>query len=312
MEFGDALLKVDAARKAIFWLLAASCCWRAADPDVTICCPMGGMNPLPLELVLGLAAGFWIGRIDDPPRCYPYLPSPPTFCSSYTNSLIRLALPESNIYVGVSQGCLDYSSHQYEILDCVDNLCGLFGPVPSLDVPLSGSPGSSVACDAVAGALPLTRPHSPCQDNLLLSDGLPGEFNDSVSKSISSLGAIDPTCYINPQDSIQLPSKDEQSRLAPQLNAFVNPSSTPIFGNPLGVVDCPLGASWSFVVKQNTPGGSMVFCLVDSHPMQLIGCWWWSVPVDFIIAVGVVVLGSALGCGFFYALGILDDDHIPD
>ncbi|GMH14088.1 hypothetical protein Nepgr_015929 [Nepenthes gracilis] len=46
--------------------------------------------------------------------------------------------------------------------------------------------------------------------------------------------------------------------------------------------------------------------------MQLIGWWWWSVPVDFIIAAGVVVLGSALGCGFFCALGLLDDDHIPD
>ncbi|GMH04883.1 hypothetical protein Nepgr_006723 [Nepenthes gracilis] len=46
--------------------------------------------------------------------------------------------------------------------------------------------------------------------------------------------------------------------------------------------------------------GSLVFRLVDSHPMQLNGFLRWSVPVDFKIATGVVVLG------------LLADNHLPD
>ncbi|GMH02090.1 hypothetical protein Nepgr_003929 [Nepenthes gracilis] len=56
----------------------------------------------------------------------------------------------------------------------------------------------------------------------------------------------------------------------------------------------------------------MGFCFVAPHPMQLIGCCWWSVPVDFMIAAGVVVLGDALDCGSICALRLLDVDHPLD
>ncbi|GMH04751.1 hypothetical protein Nepgr_006591 [Nepenthes gracilis] len=143
-------------------------------------------------------------------------PSPLTFHSSYTNSLLRLALPESIIDVQASQGELEGSSHQSEILDCVVNVSGPSVSVPSLDVTLSG------------------QSFFFCQDKALPSVGLPGEINDSVHNFVSSFGDFGSTCSVNPQDSVQFPCRNEQPSLDPLLDAPVNTSISPASINPLG------------------------------------------------------------------------------